>query len=102
MKIKLSKGFEATIDDCDWGRVRQYSWCAVIANYKTGRVYATAREKPHDRRILLHRFILNAPKGVKVDHEDGDGLNCCRSNTRMASNQLNQANRRMDSRNKSG
>jgi hypothetical protein len=33
----------------------------------------------------MHRLILDAPKGVQVDHRDRDGLNNRRSNLRSAS-----------------
>ena len=41
----------------------------------------------------LHRFILMAPPGVLVDHANGDGLDCRRSNLRLATNSQNQQNR---------
>ncbi len=40
----------------------------------------------------MHRLILNAPKGVQVDHEDGNGLNNKRRNIRLATNQENARN----------
>jgi hypothetical protein len=44
-------------------------------------------------RIYLHRFILGItdPK-IRVDHQDGDGLNCRRSNIRVSTPSLNTAN----------
>lgn len=45
------------------------------------------------RTIYLHRFIMDAPKGVQVDHRDGDGLNNLRGNLRFATQTLNNANR---------
>jgi hypothetical protein len=32
---------------------------------------------------LMHRFVMDAPCGVEVDHRDGDGLNNTRANLRL-------------------
>jgi hypothetical protein len=56
--------------------------------------YATTRVRGEDGRPLrlqLHRLIL--PGVPKIDHRDGDGLNCQRYNLREATEQQNQANR---------
>jgi hypothetical protein len=52
---------------------------------------------------LLHRFILEVedPK-VQVDHKDGDGLNCRRSNIRICTDTQNKQNKGPSSLNKSG
>ncbi|MFN3377720.1 MAG: HNH endonuclease, partial [Burkholderiaceae bacterium] len=42
----------------------------------------------------LHRFLLNAPRGVLVDHRNGNGLDCRRFNLRAATPAQNNANRR--------
>jgi hypothetical protein len=47
----------------------------------------------HQRQILLHRWILNAPNGTEVDHIDHDPLNNCRSNLRLCLKAQNQWNR---------
>lgn len=43
--------------------------------------------------IRLHRFLLNAPKHLQVDHIDTDTLNNQRYNLRLCSNQQNNFNR---------
>ena len=40
----------------------------------------------------MHRFILSAPKGMDVDHVDGDGLNNTREILRLATRQQNMWN----------
>ena len=42
----------------------------------------------------MHRQILEAPKGVWVDHIDGNGLNNRKSNLRLCSATENACNRR--------
>lgn len=45
---------------------------------------------------------MNAPKGIMVDHINGDVLNNCRSNLRLASHEQNLRNRKISSANKCG
>jgi hypothetical protein len=72
-------------------RVRR-SWYAAAEMGATG----------NRRRVYLHRLIMDAPIGIEVDHRDGDGLNCRRSNLRLCSHAQNLANQRLSSANKSG
>ena len=44
-------------------------------------------------KVLLHRFLTNAPSDMFVDHRDGDTLNNTRTNLRMATRSQNNANR---------
>src|SRR6185503_4146389 len=51
-----------------------------------------------DRRYKLHRFIMDAPAGVDVDHINGDPLDNRRENLRLVTARENQANSRKRSR----
>lgn len=42
----------------------------------------------------MHRAILDPPRGVLVDHVDGNGLNNCRANLRTCTYAENSRNRR--------
>jgi len=50
----------------------------------------------------MHRVILAAPDGYDVDHIDGDGLNCLKSNMRIATRSENSQNHRSRINNTSG
>lgn len=53
----------------------------------------TVRERGKPRRtIRLHRFLMDAPEGMDVDHIDHDGLHNCRSNLRVVEPDENKQN----------
>jgi HNH endonuclease len=55
------------------------------------------------KTVLLHRLVMEAPKGIEVDHRDWDGLNNRRYNLRFATRAQNRANcRRFNHVSKSG
>jgi hypothetical protein len=102
-RIPLTKGYTALVDDEDYERFGELAWCALIAD--DGHVYArrTARIDGRRRTILLHRVILGDPPDHKVDHINGDTLDCRRSNLRRATSVENGRNRtRISRRNTSG
>lgn len=74
-EIALTQNKVAIIDDEDYKFVRMFRWCAV----QKGQVwYAATHLKVSDKThkiIYMHRLVMNAVKGQKVDHKDGDGLN---------------------------
>jgi hypothetical protein len=88
----LTRGYVTVIDDEDAAIVAGYSWCAWVP--KPGYVYAVARihGMVPQKMISMHRLLLKAPKGMEVDHKDGDGLNNRRSNIRLCTKAQNQHN----------
>lgn len=91
MKIYLPK-YDAVIqiDDDDLPIFSMTRWRILRPNghqYVSGRVGG--------KHCLLHRLITNAPKGLVVDHIDGNGLNNRRSNLRVVTQQKNLWNRNM-------
>jgi hypothetical protein len=81
----------ATVDDRDYEMLRAYKWRVLRRGRKS---YAGRNERNAAGGIvLMHRFIMNAPDGLDVDHRDGDGLNNCRDNLRLATRSQNMANR---------
>lgn len=99
--IPLTKGYEAIIDTADVGLVSGIHW---YANASTHTVYAQCCCYRGGKRAAdsLHRKLLGAPAGLKVDHVDGNGLNNRRSNIRLATHAQNITNQRRRSDNKSG
>ena len=93
-EIILSQGLKALIDDDDFERVSPYKWHANETEKGSGRYYARC-DRVKDGKIvrqLLHRFIMDAPLGLKVDHIDRNPLNNCKSNLRLATQSQNMCN----------
>ena len=90
-EIPLTMGEVALIDDEDYEEVSKYKW-SVSKNSKI--LYAVTRvgEIGNKKRVSLHRFIMNYKGKLYVDHKDGNGLNNCRNNLRLCTNQQNQWN----------
>ncbi|MDD4321610.1 MAG: HNH endonuclease [Acidaminococcaceae bacterium] len=95
--IKLTRGLEAMVDDEDFDRLNQYKWNAhKDHNNPNDAYYAQRNYRELGKMItqIMHREIANAPRGMQVDHIDGNGLNNCKSNLRIVNNRQNQQNQR--------
>lgn len=91
-EVQLTQGKIALVDDADAVRVLMYRWSAVCGD--TGLWYAKSRLKgTSPRSVYLHRFILGLSVGdPRVDHRNGDGLDCQRLNLRIATAAQNTYN----------
>lgn len=92
--IKLASGHEVLIDAEMLPMVASRSWHASsVQSSRT--TYAMTQIKK--RTVYMHRLLLNAPKGIEVDHINGNGLD-----NRLATRSENEANKRMRVDNTSG
>jgi len=89
--IELTQGKVAMVDDEDFEELNKYKWCVNKIGNAFYAMGSTRGVKPRTA-ISMHRAITNAPKGMMVDHIDGDGLNNCRSNLRIVTNRQNMQN----------
>ena len=78
----------------DAEKVLLHKWS--FTNGPDGRDYVRSidRSTRPPRQIKLHRYLLDAPEGMQVDHINGDPLDNRRENLRLATASQNQANRR--------
>lgn len=99
-RVPLTRGFETTVSDRDFERVTARKWYAH--RYGNGQTYAARKAKGAGGLTLLHRWLVDAPKGAVVDHVDGNPLNNQRRNLRVCTQQENTWNRVASKRSASG
>ena len=88
-EIKLANGKGiALVDDEDYERVSQYKWYLKNKNENYARGYINSN------MIYMHRFILNPPEDINIDHINGVGLDNRKCNLRFATQSQNQWNRK--------
>jgi len=90
--LELSQGYMALIDGEDYERANTFKWSASVTPYT---VYAIRHWREKGKRCgqSLHRFITGVVDGnLDVDHKNGDGLDCRKSNLRICTRTQNQQN----------
>ena len=79
----------ALVDPDDYQKLSKYPWQLVESVSKT--YYAARLDK--GRIVHMHRLIMNAPKGILVDHRNRNGLDNTKRNLRFATHAQNSCNR---------
>ena len=87
--IALTKGKFAIVDAEDYDRLMRHKWTAVCFG---GRFYAQRNGGGYS--IMMHREIMHAPKGMVVDHINGNGLDNRKCNLRICTQSQNILNSR--------
>lgn len=97
-RVPLPGGLVALVDDQDAERVLTHRWHTKRKSADPTKVYVqrTVRLEPGRRgrktSLALHRFILDAPEGLFVDHRNGDPLDNRRENLRICTVRENSTN----------
>lgn len=90
-QIPLTQGKFAIIDAEDYEELSKYKWYAM----KTSDVdYMAVRNShgPKRRLILMHRQVMNTPKGMDTDHRNHNRLDNRKSNLRICTTTQNLQN----------
>lgn len=95
--IKLTKGQISIIDLEDVNLVGQYNWFAHSRPTKYKTEFCASRNVPTDagkqKTMRLHRFIMNCPCGMEVDHLNGNSLDNRKNNLKIVNHHENCQNR---------
>lgn len=86
-----SNGKSFMIDKCDLETVKDYCWTFDNNGYVIS-----------GRKVRIHRLIMNPPKGMTVDHINGDRSDNRRCNLRVCTQAQNSHNKHSSPLNKSG
>lgn len=98
----LTLNKECLIDEDVLPLVGRYSWYYF---YTDGKEYVDGYIKGikgNYRKTFIHRLIMNCPKGLEIDHINGNGLDNRRANLRICTHQENLWNRKSLRNNTSG
>jgi hypothetical protein len=96
--IKLTKGYEAIIDDWRHRELTYHSWYVKEGRYNSVYAARSARksEWPTQRMIFLHHQVLNIMPweldGKIVDHINRNSLDCREENLRLTTQAINIQN----------
>lgn len=101
-EIKLTQGKVAIVDDELFEWLNQWKWCYQRNSNAKYTGYATRHKSNPSKTEYMHRVIMNPPKGMDIDHIDGDGLNNQRNNLRICTHAQNGMNRSKNKNNSSG
>lgn len=96
--IALTQGKVTQVDDGDFDYLNQLVWHACKHRNTWYALHSTSQKAT----IRMHRMIMNAPKGVQVDHKNGNGLDNRKKNLRFATHAGNMQNSRKPKNNTSG
>ena len=92
-QIVLTKARVAVVDDEDFSRLSITKWFAVDC---AGSFYARTHIGG-GKQEYMHRIVMNAPRGMQVDHVNHDTLDNRKENLRLCTQSQNNANMRKPS-----
>jgi len=97
--IKLTRGFEALVDDEDYKYLSQYKWYCSVKGY-------AARNVAQDGKKItmrMHQAIMGKQNDkLEIDHKNGNKLDNRRDNLRICSHAENSKNRKIQVNSTSG
>jgi hypothetical protein len=102
VKMTTVNGVEFEIDEEDVERVSTYRWYESKSDRKKAYIFTAISTRLSvgrwkNRTVYLHRFLIDAPRGLSVDHKDNDTMNNQKSNLRLATqSQQNQNTKKLN------
>jgi len=73
------------VDEDDYQKVSKYKWHMHTGGY--------AVTKVKNKSLYMHRIIMNAQKGIEIDHINNNKLDNRKENLRAVSRSINMRNR---------
>lgn len=94
-RIPLGEDRFTIVEPRDFYRYNNFNWCPNENgpnNYAVRLVTICKKGEKSIKLVSLHREIMKHPKGLFVDHKNGDGLDNRRANLRVATRSQNMCN----------
>ena len=88
LKGKYANGRFILVDDEDYEKISKSSWSILDKNND----YATATID--SKKVMLHRYLMDCPKGLCVDHINLDTLDNRKENLRICTHSENNRNKK--------
>lgn len=95
--IPTSRGKFVKVCRCHYKLVKGFKWSAFEQGRHSPKKYAAVRQGLVDGRvttILMHRQIMDFPKGKVIDHKNGDPSNNYCNNLRVCTQSQNNLNQK--------
>lgn len=92
IKIPLTQGYYALVDDEDYELISQYKW--QVSNKKTSSYAITYSLNKGKKGIYMQHLVMASQPGQLVDHINGNGLDNRRCNLRFCTKAENQRNQK--------
>jgi len=107
INLPISRGLVTKIDADTYEKLKSdgfLKWCAQKAGkkyyasrtHKLGRVPCVGKIKYKTTKMYLHRYIMDFPENIMIDHINGDSLDNRKINLRICSARINAKNRNFD------
>ncbi len=90
-EIKLSNGRYVKVSIEDYFITNCYVWHYAATGYAVRN--SGTDDNGKKMQELMHRYLMNAPSGVQIDHINGDRLDNSRENLRFCTSLQNLINR---------
>lgn len=104
-KIPLTPTGFALVDDEDYDHLSKWSWHREMLGKKHKAPYARRGTNYYGgvkKSKAMHRYLLDAPNGLEVDHINGNTLDNRKANLRLCTRSENAKNKAVYRNNKSG
>jgi len=103
--INLTQGKRAMVDDEDYEALNKYTWYAW--KNEEGYFYAVRTPRKHEgfpdgTKLRMHRVVMSAPQGYKVDHKFHCTLDNRKSQLRLCDTSQNAGNQQLAKNSTSG
>ena len=82
-EIPLTRRYSALVDDEHAELAGGYRWRVLVQPHTCYAVARLPRLFGKQRSLYLHRLVMNAGSGERVEHVNGNGLMNCRANLRI-------------------